>query len=473
MKKYQWISLLLLFSLLLPGAGVEEIEKNLQKTASGLPQFRVLTDPSGNIRGIRTVPGAKPSGVLSLNQLKAYNNISFLYLGGLKELDLTGISEFKNLRTLRVGAEKLSGTSGASSISVVRLDISDSKIKDISWVKNFPVLRVLYLPESVNDISTLRNRSFRSISAPGVNDLSTVCLKLGITLQVRPEGLKRRSLRNRASALPPLKLYRGPGGEVTGAEFWKLKRPRRLNAGFTGEMFPEETEHFTLQQIPKDSYAALQKFNNRVPFELSAFNADCKTLRKLDLRALRAVVINGEIFPELRELKLSGAVKGLETLKAPKLTHLYLENVEGFDPQNLPARFPGRTFSVQDRSRRKNVSLIALPGGSKLHTLKIIPLRDEFDFTSLKKVSFRNLEALCHGNDLSFLAGKNPVSLKLAVPAVTGNALALLGKMSALKELKLAAGADLDYRFLRGLKLHTLSLHSPSSGNFSPDMLRN
>ena len=176
MKTVPLIFLLLLTALLpLSAADPLQIEKDLQKSAPGLPEFRVFQDNFGVVRSVRTLPEKKSSGRFSLAQLKGFPQIAMLDLSGLAEVDLTGLEEFRELRTLKVGALHVKGIEKISSKSVIRLDLAETDIRSAGFLKGFPALRSLLLPPGVTDITALRDRSFRALSAPGVNNLDAVC----------------------------------------------------------------------------------------------------------------------------------------------------------------------------------------------------------------------------------------------------------------------------------------------------------
>ena len=460
--------ILLLLLTLIPCLSAEDpmqIEKELQKSAPGLPEFRVFQDSFGVVRSVRTLPEKKNSGAFSLAQLKRFPQIAMLDLSGLAEMDLTGLEEFRELRTLRVGALRVKGTEKISSKSVVRLDLAETDIRSAGFLKGFPALRSLLLPPGVTDISPLRERSFRALSAPGVKNLDAVCAELNIQVNIRTARPRRRP----AGDAPPAEIERNEKGELVAFRFWRLRPPVRLNPGFTGMMFPEEISERPIVP-PAEKYPALKKVDWNAPFSPAVFGGDAATLRELDLRACRAVAFNGEKFPELRELRLSGPVSGLETLQVPKLTRLYLERVEGLVPGSKPPR-PRSPFQVQDFRRRPQAPLVALPPGLKLELLRVIPARDEFDFDSLRKVGFHRLECFFPGRDPAFLAGTAAECLHLTAPRVTGRAAGVLGALP-LKELKLRLGDNCDYSFLKSLKkLEILSLNGGRGGVFDPAWL--
>ena len=466
MKTILPVLLLLLTAVpCLSAADPPEIEKELQKSALGLPEFRVFQDNFGVVRSVRTLPEKKNSGRFSLALLKRFPQIAMLDLSGLAEVDLTGLEEFRELRTLKVGALRVKGIDRISSRSLVRLDLAETDIRSAAFLKGFPALRSLLLPPGVTDITPLRDRSFRALSAPGVNNLDAVCAELNIQVNIRTA----RPRRHPAGEAPPAEIERDEKGNLTAFRFWRLRPPVRLNPGFTGMMFPEEISERPVVP-PTGRYPALKRIDWRVPFSPAVFGRDAATLRELDLRACRAVVFKGEKFPELRELRLSGPVSGLETLQAPKLTRLYLERVEGLVPGSRLPR-PRSPFQVQDFSRRPRVPLVALPPGLKLDLLRVIPARDEFDFDSLRKVGYRRLECFFPGKDPAFLAGTAVECLHLTAPRVTGRAAAILGALP-LRELKLRLGDGCDFSFLRNLKkLEYLSLNGGRGGVFDPAWL--
>ncbi|MBQ7695359.1 MAG: hypothetical protein IJT50_09580 [Lentisphaeria bacterium] len=466
MKTAMLILLLLLTAVPRLGAADPlQIEKELQQSAPGLPEFRVFQDNFGIVRSVRTLPEKKHSGRFSLAVLKKFPQVAMLDLSGLAEVDLTGLEEFRELRTLKVGALHVKGIEKISSKSLLRLDLAETDIRSAEFLKNFPALRNLLLPPGVTDITPLRERSFRALSAPGVSNLDAVCAELNIQVNIRTG----RHRRHPAGEAPPAEIERDEKGNLVAFRFWRLRPPVRVNSGFTGMMFPEEISERPVVP-PEGRYPALKKIDWKAPFSPAVFGKDAATLRELDLRACRAVAFRGEKFPELRELRLSGPVSGLETLQAPKLTRLYLERVEGLVPgARLPR--PRSPFQVQDFSRRPNVPLVALPPGLKLDLLRVIPVRDEFDFDSLRRVGFRRLECFFPGRDPAFLAGTAVECLHLTAPHVTGRSAAILGALP-LRELKLRLGDGCDYSFLRSLrKLETLSVNGGRGGRFDPAWL--
>lgn len=442
-----------------------EIEKELQKSSPGLPEFRVFQDNFGIVRSVRTLPEKKNSGRFSLAWLKSFPQIAMLDLSGLAEVDLTGLEEFRELRTLKVGALHVKGIDQISSKSILRLDLAETDIRSAGFLKGFPALRSLLLPPGVTDITPLRERSFRALSAPGVNNLAAVCAELNIQVNIRTARPRRRP----AGEAPPAEIERDEKGNLVAFRFWRLRPPVRLNPGFTGMMFPEEISERPVVP-PEGRYPALKTVDWKAPFSPAVFGKDAATLRELDLRACRAVAFKGEKFPELRELRLSGPVAGLETLQAPKLTRLYLERVEGLVPgAKLPR--PRSPFQVQDFSRRPRALPVSLPPGLKLDLLRVIPARDEFDFNSLRKVGYRRLECFFPGRDPAFLAGTAVECLHLTAPRVTGRAAEILGALP-LRELKLRLGDSCDFSFLKKLKkLEYLSLNGGRGGVFDPSWL--
>lgn len=448
----------------LKGESLQQFEKRLKKSSPGLPEFRIYNDMFGVIRSVRTLPGKTNSGVFKLSLLNACPRISMLDISGVAKADLTGLSGFKELRALRLGASEIIGLDKYSLPGLVRLDLSQSVVKDISWLKNYPGVRILHLSESVTDITPLRGRSFRALSVPGVHNSDDVCRKLGITVAIRTAHAYRRPGRDR---LPPLTLKKNEKGQVIAASFMGYTPPAPALKGFAGDLFPEVRLPRGIPPKPEE-YPGLGSFSRRAPLKVSVFLKDSSTLRKLDLTAVKAVEFNGDSFPELEELRLSGAVIGLETLKAPKLKRLILEKAEGWLPGQSVHRHRYRHETVGQR--RPGVRLIKAAPGWELDLLKISLRRDEFDFDSLKKIRFKKLECHYCGRTLEWLLKAPLHTLTLNAPFINGNASAVLGTLP-LKKLNLALGESADMTFLKKLKLQHLVL-SGGGKNFSFHLLR-
>lgn len=467
MKKSSVLILLLCaLTVSLSGGVIRQFEENLRKSSPGLPEFRVFSDMFGIIRTVRTLPGEKNGGVFKLKLLSGHRSISMLDVTGVKEADLEGISDFKELKSLRIGADTVRGLEKAVLPNVVRLDLAGTGIKDISWIKNFPGLRILRLPESVTDITPLKGRSFRALSIPGVAHSDYVCRSLNISVAIRTAHAYRRPGRDR---LPPVTAERDKEGRITGLKVVRFSQPSAKLKGFAGELFPEERR--TPGVPPKiEDYPNFKGLKRSAILNASLFTQDSAALQKLDLRALRGVQFAGESFPELRELYLSGAVGGLHTLKAPKLKKVYLEMVEGVIP-GAPLEHRRKAVQTLPLPERKEAQKIRLGAGWKLEELVILPRRDEFDFSSLQQVQFNSLKCYYNGGDLAFLKGKKVSRLILDAPQVSGKAGAVLGTLP-LKELKLALNPKTDFSFFRRLKLRKLVLSNCSGSNFSISFLR-
>ena len=447
----------------LKGGSAQQIEKRLKMSSAGLPEFRVEADLFGVIRSVRTLPGPKVSGAFKLSALAGYPGISMLDISGVESVDLEGLSKFKELRSLRIGAAKVSGLEKSSLPGLIRLDIANTSVADISWLRNFPGVRILHLPESVTNISVLKGRSFRALSVPGVTNSDDVCRTLGIKVSIRTAHAYRRPGRD---TMPPLALKRDAKGAVVSAVFMRFNPPRRKAPGFVGEMFPEELAPLPVPPKPEE-YPGLSAFSRREPFKVSLFAGERASLRRLDLRALNSVVFSGESFPALEELCLSGEIINLESLNAPKLKKLVLENIEGSLPGGTVAPRRFRHFTLlPPREGAKPVRLGSFPA---LESLKITLLRNEFDFDSIKNVKVKKLECRFYGKDLSFLKGGRINKLSLYAPFVTGSKTAVLGSLP-LKELKLALNNEADCRFLQKLRLRRLTLSGGK--NFSISLIR-
>ena len=459
------LSCLTLFTL--AGSPVRQLEENLQKSSPGLPEFRVFTDMFGVVRSVRTLPSEKRGGVFKLTLLKGHPVLNLLDIAGVSEADLTGLANFKELKSLRIGADTVKGLDSGAMPTVNRLDLSGTRITDVKWIANFPNVRILRLPESVTDITPLKGRSFRALSIPGVRDSDGVCRSLNITVTIRTGHAYRRPGRDR---LPPTEVTKDASGKVTGVRFLRFKAPSRSFKGFVGEMFPEERKLPGVAPAVTE-YPGLNDFTRKTPLKASVFLKDRATLQVLDLQALRGVEFNGESFPELRELYLSGAVINLASLNAPKLKKLHLINVEGGRPGDL-FEFSGNGALLRPiLPAREGVPKIAAGKNWALDSLKITLKRQEFDFNSLKNIQIRELECFFDGNDLSFLKGKKMTKLVLNAPKVTGKSTALLGQLP-LKELNIALGGGADYTFLGRLKLRSLSISGTGKSNFNVALLR-
>ena len=441
-----------------------ELEKRLQKSSPGLPEFRAYTDMFGIVRSVRTLPaGQKAEGSFKLAHLAAYPQISMLDISGVSSIDLTGIEKFKELRYLRLAAPEIKGIEKAVLPELVRLDLSNTNLTDITWLKSCPKVRILNLPESVTNIASLKGRSFRALSIPGVRNSDDVCRTLGIKVAIRTSHAYRRPGRE---SMPPLALKRDEKGSVTSAAFLGFAPRKRALGGLLGDMFPEELRIPGVPPKPEE-YPGVENFSRSVPFKVSVFLKDAATLKKLDLRALGCVVFAGETFPQLEELHLSHAVAGLETLKAPKLKRLILENIEGYLSDSEIPRPPFRGFFTPEA--RKGVTPVRLGKGWNLDLLKISPRRDEFDFNSLQGITVKALECRYSGTSLGFLKGQKIYRLALYAPNVAGKETAILGTLP-LKDLTLTFNQETDAAFLRKLKLRRLVL-SGAGKNFSVAML--
>ena len=451
----------------LAGTPARQLEESLQKSSPGLPEFRVFTDMFGTVRTVRTLPSEKRGGVFKLSLIKQHLRMNLLEIAGVSEADLTGLADFKELKSLRISADTVKGLDSGAMPSVNRIDLSGTGITDVKWIANFPNVRILRLPESVTDITPLKGRTFRALSIPGVYDSDGVCRKLNITVAIRTGHAYRRPGRDR---LPPTQVVKNSEGKATEVRFLRFNPPPRSFKGFTGEMFPEERALPGVRPAVTD-YPGLNEFTRKTPLKASVFLKDASTLQVLDLQALRGVEFNGESFPELRELYLSGAVINLASLKAPKLKKLHLINVEGGRPgevfefsNNVP---PYR----QILPAREGVAKVAPGKNLTLDSLKISLKRLEFDFNSLKDIQFKELECFYDGADLSFLKGKKMTRLVLNAPNVTGKSTAVLGQLP-LKELNIALGPNADYTFLGKMKLRTLIISGTGKSNFSVALLR-
>lgn len=466
MKKRSILFFVLLSALsFLSAETPRQLELRLRKSAPGLPEFRAYADIFGIVRSVRTLPaGKKAAGNFKVSTLGAYPRIGMLELSGIAVIDLEGISNFKELRYLRLSAPEIRNLDKALLPSVVRLDLSGTLLKDISWIKNFPNLRTLNLPESVTDITPLKGRKFRALSIPGVVNSDEVCRSLGISVDIRTGHAYRRPGRE---SLPPLMLKRDEKGRATEIAFMRFEAPRKALGGLAGEMFPEERKAPGVPPEPQE-YPGLEKFSRRVPLKVSLFLKESATLKKLDLRALGAVEFSGELFPELEELYLSHAIIGLETLRAPKLKKLYLENIEGYAPGSEIPRPP--FFRVRERGENEKVQFVRLGTGYDPVFLKIFPRRDEFDFSSIKGSALKSLECRYSGTSLAFLKGKKISRLLMYAPNVRGRASAVLGGLP-LKELNLTLAFDADFSFLKKLKLRRLTLNGAGK-SFSAVLLK-
>ena len=467
MKKALLLPGLFLAFACLWGNTAQQLEEKLQKSAPGLPGFRVFTDFSGIVRTVRTEPSGKNTGHFKLTVLAGHPHIALLEITGVEQADLTGLANFKELKALKIGADKVTSLPTTSLPGVVRLDLSGTQIKDISFLRHFPGVRILQLPETVTDITVLKGRSFRALSIPGVVNSDEVCKSLNIKVSIRTAHAYRRPGRDR---LPPVEITRDPKGKVTALLFPRFTPPPSLLKGFAGKLFPEERRAPAVPPVFEE-YPALKGVSRKDLLNISLFQKDAGTLRTLDLRALRGAAFNGEVFPELQELYLSGTVKGLHTLKAPKLKKLILENAEGFLPGTVPENFPERYRHSFPLPARENVQKIALAKGWNLSELKVDLFRSEFDFASLQHVQTASLECCYDGRDLSFLKGRKITSLVLDAPFVTGKRTAVLGQLP-LKHLNLALNGNADFSFLKKLKLRTLILSGCAGSNFSIALLK-
>ena len=465
MKIFFCLWTILIFTGLCAGS-VQQLESRLKKSFPGSPEFRVYADMFGVIRSVRTLPAGKTGGAFKLSALREQERIGMLDLTGLAEIDLTGLADFKELKALVVGAGRVKGLQNSSHPGLLRLDISRTDISDISWLKNYPGVRILRLPETVTDITPLKGRSFRALSLPGVKNSDEVCRSLGINVAIRTA----RSGRRNREKLPPVILERNSRNEITGIAFWRFAPPARKHQAFDGEMFPEER---LPRPVPPrtEEYPGVEKFNRRMPLDAAVFLKESKSLQKLDLRGLTAVRFNGEVFPALKELYLSGTVIGLHTLKAPRLKKLVIGNGAGWLPGEKISYRPLHHGHGSAAPGRKGVLPVALGKGLDLDELEIFMSRDEFDFSSLRNIHVRKLACMYNGTDLEFLRNQKITRLSLFAPRLSGKAGAVLGTLP-LKYLKLSAGAGLDYSFLKKLRPAFLSLSSRGKGNFSAAMLR-
>lgn len=464
MKKIALI-VFLLFSLIpgLRGETAQQIEKRLRMSSQGLPEFRVYIDFFGVTRSVRTLPGKTPGGVFKLSVLAAHPRISMMDISGVGTVELDGLEKFRELRTLRLGALQIKGLEKVSVPWLVRLDLAGTAIRDISWIKNFPGVRILHLPESVTDISALKGRSFRALSVPGVRNSDHVCRTLGIHVEIRTSRAYRRPGRD---ILPPVTLQRNSKGGVTSLTFIRFTPARRKYAGFVGNMFPEELAPQSLPPVPGE-YPGFKSLSNREPFKAALLLKESASLQRLDLRALQAVEFSGETFPELQELYLRGAVIGLESLKAPKLKKLVLEDIEGWVPGQRISRYRFRRALPEEC--REGAAIVRVNKTWPLESLKITLRRAEFDFDSLRGVPLKRLECRFPGEDPGFLQGQKITALSLYAPRVTGTKTAVLGTLP-LKELNITLAPGADCRFLQKLKLRTLILSGGK--NFSAVLLR-
>ena len=446
---------------------VRQLESRLKKSVPGAPEFRAYADMFGAVRSVRTLPGSKTGGIFKLSLLRGQARIGMLDLTGLAEVDLSGLGDHKELKTLVVGAGVVKGLQSSSHPGLLRLDISRTKIREISWMKNYPGVRELKLPETVSDISPVKGRSFRALSLPGVKNPDEVCRALGINVAIRPFRAGRRSDRQK---LPPVVLKYNKNKEITEFSFKRFVPPARKNQAFIGEMFPEERNSPAYSPWGEE-YPGLEKFTRNVPLEAAVFLKDSKSLQKLDLRGMTAVLFNGEEFPELRELYLSGTVIGLHTLKTPRLKKLKIENGSGWVPgENFRRRAMRYRQTVKVEARGEAVP-VALRAGLDLDELEIFMYRDEFDFNSLRKIRVRKLKCACNGTSIEFLRNQKITHLSLSAPEITGGAGAVLGTLP-LKHLELAAGEGLDCSFLKKLHLSFLSLSGRGENKFSLALLR-
>ncbi|MBO5792214.1 MAG: hypothetical protein J6S54_07025 [Lentisphaeria bacterium] len=459
-------TVLLLFCLLpgLLGETAQEIEKRLKMSSPGLPEFRVYIDFFGVVRSVRSVAGKTPGGVFKVSLLANHPRISMMDISGVQSVELEGLDKFKELRSLRLGASQIKGLEKYAMPHVVRLDLANSRITDISWMKNFPGVRTLHLPESVTDISALKGRSFRALSVPGVRNSDDICRALKISVDIRTARVYRRPGRD---AMPPVELQRTEKGAVKSFAFTRFTPPRRKYAGFAGNMFPEE---LAPRRLPPEAqeYPGIKELSRREPFKAALLLKESASLQRLDLRALECVEFAGETFPELQELYLSGSIIGLETLKAPRLKRVVLADVEGWLPgeKRNPRRWFRRSFPEE---ARKNVKFVRINSSWPLEELRISLRRAEFDFDSLKGVPLKVLDCRYPGTTLAFLRGQTIRKLFLYAPLVNGSETAVLGTLP-LKELNVTFGSGADCRFLQKLKLQTLTLCG--GRNFSAALLR-
>ena len=451
----------------LAGSPAQQLEEMLQKSSPGLPEFRVFTDMFGIVRTVRTLPSEKRSGVFKLSIVKQHLRMNLLDITGVAEADLTGLADFKELKSLRIAADTVKGLDSGAMPAVNRIDLSGTEITDVKWIRNFPNVRILRLPESVTDITPLKGRSFRALSIPGVHDSDGVCRSLNITVAIRTSHAYRRPGRDR---LPPTEVVKNGEGKVTGVRFLRFSAPPRSFKGFAGEMFPEERALPGVAPAVTE-YPGLNGLSRKNPLKASVFLKDRATLQVLDLQALRGVEFNGESFPELRELYLSGAVINLASLNAPKLKKLHLVNVESGRPGEVFEFSGSAVLFRQILPAREGIARIAVGKGWALDSLKISLKRQEFDFNSLKNIQIKELECFFDGSDLSFLKGKKMTRLVLNAPNVTGKSTAVLGTLP-LKELNIALGTGADYAFLGRLKLRSLTVSGTGRSNFSVGLLR-
>ena len=458
-------TVLLLFCLIpgLPGETAQQIEKRLKMSSPGLPEFRVYIDFFGVVRSVRSVAGKTPGGVFKVSLLANHPRISMMDISGVQNVELEGLDKFKELRSLRLGAQQIKDLEKYAMPNVVRLDLANSRITDISWMKNFPGVRTLHLPESVTDISALKGRSFRALSVPGILDSDDVCRSLGINVDIRTERAYRRPGRD---TLPPVEMRRSETGAVTSFAFMRFSPPRRKYSGFLGNMFPEELASPRIPPKPEE-YPGFKNLSRREPFKAALLLKESASLRRLDLRALECVAFSGETFPELQELYLNGSVIGLDTLKAPKLKKLILNDIEGWLPgEKITRNFFRRSFPGE---ARENVTFVRVNSSWPLEELGISLRRAEFDFSSLKGLKLKFLDCRYPGKTLTFLKGQTIRKLFLYAPLVNGAETAVLGTLP-LKELNVTFGSGADCRFLQKLKLHTLTLCGGK--NFSAALLR-
>lgn len=461
------IFLFSVFPFLLFGSPGRQLEEKLRKSSPGLPEFRVFADMFGIVRTVRTLPAEKKGGVFKLKTLAGHRAVSMLDITGVKEADLEGLADFKELKSLRIAADTVKGLNKAVLPQLVRLDLSGTQIKNISWINNFAGLRILRLPETVTDITPLRGRTFRALSVPGVINSDHVCRNLRITVNIRTSHAYRRSGRDR---IPPVALVRSKDGKITSLKFHRFTPSPALLRGFAGELFPEERQQTAVPPKAED-YPGFKDLKRSAPLPAAKLGKDSATLQILDLRALQGVTFAGESFPELRELYLSGSVAGLHTIKAPKLKKLILDRVEGFVP-GVPFSYErlswGQSYPLP---ARKEAEKIRLGKGWKLDLLKILPRRDEFDCSSLQGINIRTLELQSYAQNLDFLKGTRVSHLILDAPLVSGKGSAALGTLP-LRELKLALSPKADHSFLKKLKLRKLTLSNCSGSNFSVNFLR-
>ena len=235
MKKALLLPGLFLAFACLWGNTAQQLEEKLQKSAPGLPGFRVFTDFSGIVRTVRTEPSGKNTGHFKLTALAGHPHIALLEITGVEQADLTGLANFKELKALKIGADKVTSLPSTPLPGMVRLDLSGTQIKDISFLRHFPGVRILQLPETVTDITVLKGRSFRALSIPGVVNSDEVCKSLNIKVSIRTAHAYRRPGRDR---LPPVEIIRDPKGKVTALLFPRFTPPPPLLKGFAGKLFP-------------------------------------------------------------------------------------------------------------------------------------------------------------------------------------------------------------------------------------------